>query len=125
MTLPVQEGTTPTRVLGGETAATRHLDRTAQTEYRPAPSQTRRPEPRISSPPAPVRAAEPRKRSAFSRFVRYVLALIALVLVAAAVAAAVIITTDKAAGVKVSKVAGNTVEKVVEEVKGLVKKNTE
>ena len=35
-----------------------------------------------------------------------------------------IIATDKAAGVKVSKVAGNTVEKVVEEVKDLVKKNT-
>ncbi|HEY5332629.1 MAG TPA: protein kinase, partial [Solirubrobacterales bacterium] len=29
------EGATPTRVLGGDTAATRHLDRTAQTEYRP------------------------------------------------------------------------------------------
>ena len=56
---------------------------------------------------------------------RFVLALVALVLVAGAVATAVIVTTDKAAGVKVSKVAGDTVEKVVEEVKELVKKNTE
>ena len=38
---------------------------------------------------------------------------------------AVIITTDKAAGVKVTKVAGDTVDKVVEEVKDLVNKNTE
>jgi serine/threonine protein kinase len=128
VTLPLAEGATPTRVLGGDTAATRHLDRTAQTEYRPAHSQTRRPEPRVSPPPpppSPARPAQQRKRSAFSRFVRFVLALVALVLVAAAVAAAVIVTTDKAAGVKVSKVAGDSVDKVVEEVKDLVKKNTE
>jgi serine/threonine-protein kinase len=127
VTLPLQEGATPTRVLGSEAAATRHLDRTAQTEYRPASSQTRRPEPRGAPAPAPVaaRPPAPRKRGAFSRFVRFVLALVALVLVAAAVATAVIVTTDKAAGVKVSKVAGDTVGKVVEELKGLVKKNTE
>ena len=75
--------------------------------------------------PQPVaQPVEERKRSVFSRFVRFVLALVALVLIAAAVAAAVIVTTDKAAGVKVTKVAGNTVEKVVEEVKDLVKKNS-
>jgi hypothetical protein len=45
--------------------------------------------------------------------------------VAAAVATAVIVTTDKAASVKVSKVAGDTVDKVVEEFKGLVSKNSE
>jgi len=123
-----EDGTSATRVLGDETAATRHLDRTAQTEYRPAPSPTRRPEARpapLPPPPAQPRAAEPRRRSAFSRFVRFMMALVALVLVAAAVAAGVIALTDKAAGVKVSKVAGDTVDKVVEEVKELVKKNTE
>jgi len=128
VTLPLQEGgTAATNVLGGDTAATRHLDRTAQTEYRPAQSQTRRPEPRVAPPP-PVTPSGPPvapSRSAFSRFVRFVLALVALVLVAAAVAAAVIITTDKAAGVKVSKVAGDTVDKVVDEVKELVERNTE
>jgi eukaryotic-like serine/threonine-protein kinase len=129
VTLPFAEGETPTQFLGGDTAATRHLDRgAAQTEYRPAESQTRRPQPRVAPPP-PVaqaaRAAAPKKRSGFSRFVRFVLALIALVLVAGAVAAAVIITTDKAAGVKISKVAGDTVSKVAEGMKELVKKNTE
>jgi serine/threonine protein kinase len=130
------EGNTPTRVLGGDTAATRHLDRTtAQTEYRPAPSQTRRPEPRrveprraeprMAAPVPPIQPAQPRKRSAFSRFVRFVLALIALVLVAGAVATGVILTTDKAAGVHISKVAGDTVHKVVEEFKDLVSKNKE
>jgi len=127
VTLPLAEGTAPTRVLGGETAATRHLEgATGQTAYRPPPSQTRRPVRRPAPPPpppAPV-SAQPR-RSGFSRFVRFVFALIALVLIAAIVATAVIVTTDKAAGVKVSKVAGDTVEKVVEEVKGLVNKNTE
>jgi serine/threonine-protein kinase len=119
----------PTRVLGGETAATRQMGRdTAQTEYRPAQSQTRRPQPRVAPPPpvaAPPGAAAPKKRGGFSRFVRFILALVALVLVAAAVATAVIVTTDKAAGVKVTKVAGDTVDKVVEEVKGLVNKNKE
>ncbi|MGN6664057.1 MAG: protein kinase domain-containing protein [Solirubrobacterales bacterium] len=130
VTLPLEEGTSATGVLGGETAVTRHMGRdTAATEYRPA-SPTRRPQPRPAAPaPAPVppppRAAEPRKRGAFSRFFRFVMAAIALILVAAAVATAVIVTTDKAAGVKVSKVAGDTVEKVVEEVKDLVRKNTE
>jgi eukaryotic-like serine/threonine-protein kinase len=136
------EGNTPTRVLGGDTAATRHLDRTtAQTEYRPAPPPARRleprrePEPRRAAPyagdPQPARAqpnyapAPPRKRSAFSKFVRFILALIALVLVAGAVATGVILTTDKAAGVHISKVAGDTVDKVVEEFKGLVSKNKE
>jgi serine/threonine-protein kinase len=135
VTLPMEEGATPTQVLGGDTAATRRLDRgTAQTEYRPARSQTRRPEPRIAPPPpAPPRrpsqpagrAPQAKGRSAFSRFVRFVLALVALVLVAAAVATAVIVTTDKAAGVKVTKIAGDTIDRVVEEFKETVKKNTE
>jgi eukaryotic-like serine/threonine-protein kinase len=131
VTLPLEEGTAATNVLGGDTAATRHMGRdTAQTEYRPA-SPTRRPQPRVAPPvaaPAPAsprRAAEPRKRGVFSRFARFVLAAVALILVAAAVATAVIVTTDKAAGVKVSRVAGDTVEKVVEEVKDLVRNNTE
>ncbi|HEX6754246.1 MAG TPA: protein kinase [Solirubrobacterales bacterium] len=127
VTLPLGEGATPTQVLGGETA-TRHLDRTAQTEYRPAPSPTRRPTPRApQAPPPPVRPQAPaqQKRGAFSRFARLVMALAALVLIAAAVAAAVIYTTDKATGVKATEVAGNTVDRVVEEFKDLVKKNTE
>ena len=53
------------------------------------------------------------------------LALVALVLIAAAVATAVIVTTDKATGVQASEVAGDTVDKVVEEFKDLVSKNTE
>ncbi|HEX5990693.1 MAG TPA: protein kinase [Solirubrobacterales bacterium] len=133
VTLPLDEGTSATRVLGGDTAATRHMGRdTAQTEYRPAQSQTRRPQPRAAPPaprpaqaPAQPRAAAPQRRGAFSRFVRFVLAAVALILVAAVVATAVIVTTDKAAGVKVSKVAGDTVDKVVEEVKELVRDNTE
>jgi eukaryotic-like serine/threonine-protein kinase len=128
--LPMEEGGTPTRVLGGDTAATRRLGRdTTQTEYRGAQSQTRRPAPRVTAPPAAARRpAQPTQaggRSAFSRFVRFVLALVALVLVAAAVATAVIVATDKAAGVKVSRVAGNTIDKVVEEFKGIVNQNTE
>src|SRR4051795_1377447 len=126
VTLPMEEGTSATRVLGGETAATRQIGSdTARTEYRPA-SPTRRPAAPAPARVAPApRAAQPPRRGAFSRFMRFVLALVALVLVAAAVATAVILTTDKAAGVKVSRVAGDTVDRVVEEVKDLVRKNTE
>jgi serine/threonine-protein kinase len=126
VTLPPGEGSTPTKVLGGETT-TRHLDQTARTEYRPAPSPTRRPAARTPQPPLVMPSPVPaqRKRGAFSRFARFVMALVALVLIAAAVAAAVIYTTDKATGVKATEVAGNTVEKVVEEFKDLLKKNTE
>ncbi|MFN8162859.1 MAG: protein kinase [Solirubrobacterales bacterium] len=130
VTLPLEEGrTAATGVLGGDTAATRHLGGdTDHTDYRPPQSQTRRPQPRVAPPPPapPRRPAEPaKKRSGFSSFVRFVLALLALVLVAAVVAAAVIYATDKAAGVKISRVAGDTVGKVAEELKDLVKKNTE
>jgi eukaryotic-like serine/threonine-protein kinase len=131
VTLPLEKGTAATNVLGGGETATRRLDQTAATEYRPAqPSPTRRPvarAPQPQAPPPPVRPAAqaPRKRGAFSRFARFLMALIALVLIAAAVAAAVIYTTDKATGVKASEVAGNTVDKVVEEFKDLVKKNQE
>jgi serine/threonine-protein kinase len=129
VTLPLEEGTSATRVLGGDTAATRHMGRdTAQTEYRPAQSQTRRPAPRVAAPApvaAPPHPARPARRSLFSRFARFVLAAVALILVAAAVATAVIVTTDKAAGVKVSRVVGDSVDKVVEEVKDLVRENTE
>ena len=123
VTLPLEEGTARTRVLGGETA-TRRIDRTEQTEFRPVPSPTRRPAAR-TTPPPPPRPATESKRSFFSRFARFAMALVALVLIAAAVAAAVIYATDKATAVKVREVTGNTVGKVVEEVEDLVKKNTE
>jgi serine/threonine protein kinase len=122
VTLPLEEGTARTRVLGAETA-TRRIDRTEQTEFRPA-SPTRRPAAR-TTPPPPHRPATESKRSLFSRFARFVMALVALVLIAAAVAAAVIYTTDKATGVKATEVAGHTVNKVVDELEDLVKKNTE
>ncbi len=127
VTLPLQEGATPTQVLGGETA-TRRLDQTERTELRPA-SPSRRPAPRGPQPVAPPPAAPapmaPRKRSGFSRLVRFTLATVALVLIAAAVATAVIIATDQASGVRATEVAGDSVDRVVEELKELVQKNTE
>jgi serine/threonine-protein kinase len=127
VTLPLDEGTAATNVLAGETA-TRRLDQTERTELRPA-SPSRRPVARAPqpapAPPPPVALPAPAKRGAFSRFARFVMAAVALVLIAAAVAAAVIIATDKATGVRATEVAGDSVDKVVEEFKELVKKNTE
>jgi serine/threonine-protein kinase len=127
VTRPLAEGAATTGVLGGETA-TRRLDQTRPTEFRPPRSQTRRPAPRAAPrppPPAPPPAGRPRQRGVFSRFARLVMAVVALVLIAAAVAAAVIYSTDKASGVKATEVAGDTVEKVVEEFKDLVSRNEE
>jgi predicted neutral ceramidase superfamily lipid hydrolase len=56
---------------------------------------------------------------------RLVMAVVALVLIAAAVATAVIVSTDKASGVKATEVAGHTVHRVVEEFKSLLSNNTE
>ncbi len=128
VTLPLDEGTAATSVLGGETT-TRRLDQTERTELRP-PSPSRRPvarapQPAPHSPPPAAAIPAAKKRTAFSRFARFVLATVALVLIAAAVAAAVILATDKATGVHATEVAGHTVHRVVEEVKELVKKNTE
>jgi serine/threonine protein kinase len=125
VTLPLGEETPATRVLGGE-AATRRIDRTEPTALRPPPSRTRRPSPPAARPaPPPPSQLRPRRRSAFSRFTRLVLAVVAMVLIAAAVAAAVIYTTDQATGVRATEVAGDSVDRVVEELKDLVRKNTE
>jgi eukaryotic-like serine/threonine-protein kinase len=128
VTLPLEEGTAATNVLGGDTA-TRRLDQTERTELRPS-SPSRRPVPRAPqqapySPPPVAPPSGPKKPSAFSRFARFVMAAVALVLIAAAVAAAVILATDEATGVHATEVAGDSVHKVVEEFKELVKKNTE
>jgi serine/threonine-protein kinase len=127
-TLPLAEGESRTNVMGGETATRRMEPGTGRTEFRPAQSQTRRPAARRQAPPPVPPPAAPRgpaKRSAFSRFVRLMLALVALVLIAAAVATAVIVSTDKASGVRASEIAGDTVDKVVEEFKDAISDNTE
>ncbi len=126
VTLPLAAGDAATSVLGGETA-TRPPEQTERTELRP-PSPTRRPVPRAvqPAPPAPPMApAGPRRRSGFSRMVRFTLAALALILIAAAVAAAVIVATDQASGVRATEVAGDSVDRVVEEFKELVQRNTE
>lgn len=122
VSLPPVEEATPTRVLGGE-EATRRLERT---ERQAVAAPPRRPTTRLAPPPAPPAwPAEAARRGAFSRFARFVLATVALVLIAAAVATAVILATERANGVKATEVAGNSVNKVVDELKELVKKNTE
>jgi hypothetical protein len=125
---PEESGETGTQVLGDDDEATRRLDETAATQYRPAPAPSRRPTPRVAqrhAPASPPAAAPPTGRGAFSRFARFVLATVALVLIAGAVAAAVIFATDSASGVDAREVAGDTVDRVVEEFKELVERNTE
>ena len=103
--------------------ATRPLERTARTAHRPAPRQPRYESPRPSS--APTLRPPPRKRSLFSRFSRFVMGMIALVLIAAAVAATVIALTDRAASVKARDWAGNSVDGVTRELKQFLKENTQ
>jgi len=123
VTVPLADDEGPTAHLGGETS-TRRLDETARTEYRreppPPPPPRRRPAP---APQPAARPARPRGRSAFGRFVRGVMALIALVLVAAAVAAAVIFATDDSAGNKIKDIAGNTVHDVAKQIRDTVEGN--
>ena len=119
------EEETPTEFLAGEETATRRLDEPERTEYRPAPPPPP-PRRRAQVEPAPVAAAPgPPRRSAFSSFVRGVFALIALVLIAAAVAGGVILLTDKSAGEKITRVTGDTIDKAVDQMKQLVRDNTQ
>src|SRR5262249_47437755 len=124
VTLPLEEGTSATRVLDDE-AATRRLEETGRTEFRPVPPPRPRREPAPPPVMGPPPAAARSRPGAFSRFARFVLAMVALVLIAAAVATAVILATDRASGVHATEVAGDTVHKVVEQFKELVHKNTE
>jgi serine/threonine-protein kinase len=122
VTAALDDGETPTALLGGDDTATRRLDEPERTEYRPAPPPPRRrpPEPMPVAPaPAPARP------SAFGRFVRGVFALVALVLIAAAVAGGVILLTDQSAGEKITRVTGDTIDKAVDQMKQLVRDNTQ
>jgi eukaryotic-like serine/threonine-protein kinase len=128
VTLPDAVGGATTAALGSE-SATRRIDETERTEFRPAQSQTRRPAPRAPDravpPPRAQPAPRPPRRSAFGSFVRWMLALVALVLIAGVVAGGVILTTDKASGVHVTEVAGNTIDRVTNKFEELIKTNTE
>jgi biopolymer transport protein ExbB/TolQ len=59
------------------------------------------------------------------RFFRFVFGMIALVLIAAAVAATVILLTDRAASVEIKEWAGNSVERLSDELKQQIRDNTQ
>ena len=58
-------------------------------------------------------------------FFRFVLGMLALVLIAAVVAGSVILLTDRAASVKVREWTGNSVEKLSDEIKQRIRDNTQ
>jgi hypothetical protein len=59
------------------------------------------------------------------RFFRFILGVFALILIAAVVAGSVILLTDRAASVKIKNWAGDSVEKLSDELKQQVKDNTQ
>lgn len=97
--------------------ATRPLERTARTAHRPAP-----PPPRYKGPPPRPTL---KKRSFFSRAMRFVMGMLALILIAGAVAGIVISLTDKAAEVKVREWTSNSVDSVTKDLKDFLKENTQ
>ena len=112
-----EEPVTPPEFPQAETA-TRPLERTARTAHRPAP-----PPPRYTLPQTAPRAKP--KRSFMRSFFRFVLGMMALVLIAAVVAGSVILLTDRAASVKIKDWAGNSVERLSDELKQQVRENTQ
>jgi eukaryotic-like serine/threonine-protein kinase len=119
VTLQLADDDATTSLLGGDEDATRRLEPTERTAYRPAPP------PPVSRPAPPPRRAAPPRRSGFGRFVRGVMGLIALVLIAAAVAAAVIIATDESSGERIIDVTGRTINEAVDQMRQLVEENRE
>lgn len=96
--------------------ATRPLERTTRIAHRPTPPPPRYREPVLVPPPA-------RKRSFFRSAFRFLLGLIALILIAAAVAGGVIALTDRAASVKVKQWTSKTVDGLTQELKDTLKSN--
>jgi len=97
--------------------ATRPLERTSRTAHRPAP-----PPPRYKGPPARPTV---KKRSAFSRVVRFFAGLLALIAVALVVAGLVIFLTDRAASVEVRDWAGDSVNQITRDLKDYIRDNTQ
>jgi serine/threonine-protein kinase len=84
---PIAAAEAPTRALGDETAATRHMrESTAATARRPAPP----PQPRRRAAPPP---AAPRRSSA-GRFLRVIGILLVIAVIAAIIAGVVLLVTD-------------------------------
>lgn len=106
----------PERFPSAETA-TRPMERTSRTAHRPAP-----PPPRYKSPPPRPTL---KKRSLMSRFARFVLGLVALVLIAGIVAGTVIMITDRAASIKVREWTENSVNGATSDLKDFVRENTQ
>ncbi|HNC93775.1 MAG TPA: hypothetical protein PLJ64_09590, partial [Solirubrobacterales bacterium] len=74
----------------------------------------------------PQTAPRPRQKRSFIRsFFRFVLGILALVLIAAVVAGSVILLTDRAASVKIKEWTGNSVEKISNELKQQIRDNTQ
>lgn len=119
VTLQMDEDPPTPREFPQAETATRPLERTARTAHRPAP-----PPPRYTLPPATSRAKK-KKRGFFRSALRFLFGMFALVLIAAAVAFTVITLTDRAASVKVRDWAGNSVEKLTDELKQQVRDNTQ
>lgn len=120
----VVEADTPVRPLGAATAVTRRMearrDPTALTDLRPAP-----PRRRAEIAPPVMHHEPPARRSVFSRMMRFLGTLLALVLIAGAVAGGVIMLTDNPASVKVRDYVGETVGDVVREIEQTVRDNTD
>jgi len=97
--------------------ATRPLERTARTAHRPAP-----PPPRYKGvPPRPT----VKKRSLFSRTLRFLMGMLALVLIAGAVAGIVISLTDRAAEVRVRQWTERSVDGLTTDLKDFLRENTQ
>jgi len=108
---------TPATLIRAETA-TRPLERTTRIAHRPTP-----PPPRYREPAAPRRPPE-RKRGFFRATTRFLMGMIALILIAGAVAAGVIALTDRGASVKVREWTGKTVDGLTQELKDTLRQNT-
>jgi len=121
--VPASEATTRL-VDGRSTAATRVAPREPRTP--PAPARAARP--RRTSPPrrrAPVAAAAtPRKRSRFSSFVRGVLAIVLVAIVAGLIAAAILLATDAGQNTDLGRYISDNVDQQIQNIKDYIDQAT-
>src|SRR5215211_1916059 len=116
---PVPTGEAPTRAMAGETDATRALASEPAT-----PAATQRPQRRPAQRPV-ITPAEPRKRSAFSRFMGVIGLLLVIAVLAGIIAGVVLLITDAGQSTDVGDFIKDELNEQIDAIRDFIQENTQ
>jgi serine/threonine protein kinase len=116
---PAPTGEAPTRAMAGETDATRALASEPAT-----PVATQRPQRRPAQRPV-LTPAEPRKRSAFSRFMGVIGLLLVIAVLAGIIAGVVLLITDAGQSTDVGDFIKDELNEQIDAIRDFIQQNTQ